>query len=75
VYALSSHYDELSLRKVIKSEQVSNNVRIWTNNYQLLLQNTKKQEEEEEEEEGKNDNSSSNNSINKDKTKQHTQQF
>jgi hypothetical protein len=38
-------------------------VRIWTNNYQLLLQNTKKEEEEEEE-------NSSSSSINKNKTKQ-----
>ena len=79
MYALLSHYDELSLRKMIESDQVSNNVRIWTNNYQLLLQNTKKEdeeeeeeveeeEEEEEEEKKEEEENSSSNSINKNKT-------
>jgi hypothetical protein len=75
VHALLSHYDELSLRKMIESDQVSNNVRIWTNNYQLLLQNTKKEEEEEEEEEEgeeeeekEEQENSSSNSINKSKS-------
>jgi hypothetical protein len=67
VYALLSHYDELSLRKITKFDQVSNNVRMWTNNYQLLLQNTKEEEEEEKEKKKKKKNS---NSVNKNKTKQ-----